>query len=218
VIYPYNLYNENIIHRPVFDLQGDPFVIDLSYKNSWLESIDVKDQKRFQSLIEDKMGSRHSWGFSGYLERRDTILCNYPQMREEKRYYHLGVDIIVPLGTPCHAPLRAIVADAGYEEGPGNYGGYVLLRHEGDFQTFYSFYGHLNREVLPETGQKFHPGDPFARIGDFHENGFWFHHTHLQIITRLGLDRGYELKGYCSEKDLGGINDLCPSPLPLFKR
>lgn len=218
MIYPYCLYNENIRHSPIFQVHGDPFHIDLSFRSKWIESMDITDQKRFQTFLEEKMGPRYSWGFSGYLERRDTILSHYPQMRSEKRYYHLGVDIIVPLGTDCHAPLRAVVAEAGYEEGQGNYGGYVMLRHEGDFQSFYSFYGHLNRQALPEKGTLLQPGDAFAKIGDFHENGFWFHHTHLQVITEQGLVRGYGLKGYCSEKDLGDINDLCPSPLPLFRR
>jgi hypothetical protein len=216
--YPYMLYNDTIRHEPVFKLQGDPYVIDLSYKNTVLESIDIKNQRKFQAFLEEKMTPGFSWGFSGYLERRDTILCNYPQMRREKRYYHLGVDIIVPLGTDLHAPLDAEVADSGYEEGEGNYGSFVLLKHEGNFRTFYSFYGHLNRESLPLRNTLLKAGDPFAKIGDFHENGFWFHHTHLQIITQQGLDRGYALKGYCSEKDLGEINDLCPSPIPLFRR
>ena len=66
-------------------------------------------------------------------------------------------------------------------------------------------------------GQRFAAGDPFAQIGDFHENGNWFHHTHIQVITPKGLDRGYAAKGYCSAVDLGEINDLCPSPIPLFR-
>ena len=64
----------------------------------------------------------------------------------------------------------------------------------------------------------FSAGDAFAEIGDFHENGNWFYHTHLQVITQKGLDRGYLSKGYCAESDLKEMNELCPSPIPLFKR
>jgi murein DD-endopeptidase MepM/ murein hydrolase activator NlpD len=139
-------------------------------------------------------------------------------MVAEKRFIHLGLDVIVPLATPLHAPLDAVVADSGYEEGEGNYGGYVLLKHEAPlFETFYSFYGHLCRDRLPAPGHTFRAGTPFAEIGDFHENGNWFHHTHIQIITQKGLDAGYATKGYCSAPDMAVMNDLCPSPIPLFK-
>jgi murein DD-endopeptidase MepM/ murein hydrolase activator NlpD len=138
-------------------------------------------------------------------------------MVKEQRFFHLGLDVIVPLGTSLHVPLDAIVKETGYEAGEGNYGGFVLLIHQNDwFETFYSFYGHLCKDALPETGQHFAAGDTFARIGDFHENGNWFYHTHIQVITEKGLEQGYISKGYCSKDDLAVIDALCPSPLSLF--
>jgi hypothetical protein len=111
------------------------------------------------------------------------------------------------------------VAESGYESGEGNYGGFVLLAHSSpSFETFYSLYGHLCRDKLPMTGQTFSAGAAFAEIGDFHENGNWFYHTHIQVITAKGLERGYLSQGYCAAADLKEINDLCPSPIPLFKR
>ena len=164
------------------------------------------------------MGRKYHWGISPYLERRDTLLGDCPQMLAEKRFFHLGLDVIVGLGTALHAPLDATVAQSDYEPGEGNYGGYVLLKHDSPyFDTFYSLYGHLRKDRLPQTGQKFTAGTAFAEIGDFHENGNWFHHTHIQAITQRGLDMGYIDKGYCSHSDLAAINDLCPSPIPLFK-
>ena len=125
----------------------------------------------------------------------------------------------MPCGTNLHAPLDAIVKEKGYEKGEGNYGSYVLLMHESDnFETFYSFFGHLCKDKLPVIGQNFIAGEQFATIGDFHENGNWFYHTHLQVITQKGLDKGYISKGYCSEKDLSEIDQFCPSPLALFKK
>jgi hypothetical protein len=110
------------------------------------------------------------------------------------------------------------VADSGFEAGEGNYGGYVLLQHDIDgCEAFYSFYGHLCRDRLPAAGTTLDSGEAFAAIGDFHENGNWFYHTHLQVITELGIRRGYASKGYCSESDLAEINRLCPSPVPLFR-
>lgn len=218
--YPFMLYNEKIDHRPVFDnLAGDPFVADLSPTSPLLEGLDVRDQKGFQKVLGEKMGTTYSWGFAPYLEKRDTLLGDCPQMVVDQRFIHLGLDVIVGLGTPLHAPLNATVSASGYESGEGNYGGYVLLQHAGDpFETFYSFYGHLCKTRLPAVGQTFAAGEPFAEIGDFHENGNWFYHTHIQVITQRGLDRGYLSMGYCATADLAEMNDLCPSPVPLFKR
>ena len=164
------------------------------------------------------MSPGHTWGVSPFLEYRATLLGDCPQMVSEGRFFHLGLDVIVPLHTPLHAPLDAEVEQSGYESGEGNYGCFVLLKHESpNFDTFYSFYGHLRRDSLPEAGRTFRAGEAFAAIGDFHENGNWFHHTHIQVITEKGLSEGYALKGYCAEKDLAEINNLCPSPIPLFK-
>ncbi|HSO18890.1 MAG TPA: peptidoglycan DD-metalloendopeptidase family protein [Desulfosarcina sp.] len=216
--YPFLLYSPRVDHRPVFEgLQGDPFIADLSVDSPLLAGGDARNQKRMQHVLEDRMGTRHSWGVSPYLARRDTLLGDCPQMVAENRFIHLGLDVIVPLGTPLHAPLEAVVAASGYESGEGNYGGYVLLEHAGPFDTFFSFYGHLCKDRLPQFGVKVAAGAPFAVIGDFHENGNWFHHTHIQVITPKGLDRGYAAKGYCNAADLTEINDLCPSPIPLFK-
>ncbi len=191
---------------------------DLSTNSPLLKGMDVRDQKEMQRVLEERMGSEYCWGVSPYLERRDTLLGDCPQMAAEKRTIHLGLDVIVSLGMPLHAPLRATVAESGYEIGEGNYGGYVILKHEGScFETFYSFYGHLCKDNLPAVNEKFSAGAAFSEIGDFHENGNWFYHTHIQIITQKGLEMGYASKGYCTEKDLRDINDLCPSPIPIFK-
>ena len=125
--------------------------------------------------------------------------------------------MIVDVGSRLHAPLNARVAESGYESGEGNYGGFVLLQLESPFfETFYSFYGHLRKDRLPASGKAIQAGAAFAEIGDFHENGNWFHHTHIQVITKRGIEMGYLSKGYCSAKDLWEINDLCPSPISLF--
>ncbi len=218
--YPFLLYNQAVDHRPVFTgLTGDPYVADLSPDSALLEGLDVRDQRGFQRRLEAKMGRHYRWGFAPYLERRDSLLGDCPQMVADQRFIHLGLDVIVDLGTPLHAPLDAVVADCGYEEGEGNYGGWVLLRHAvAPDDPFYSLYGHLCKTRLPTVGQDFAAGDPFAEIGDFHENGNWFYHTHIQVITQKGVDQGYVSKGYCAEVDLARINDLCPSSIPLFKR
>lgn len=217
--YPFLLYSRKVRHLPVFSgLKGDPYIADLSVQSPLLKDIDVRDQKRLQSILDREMGRDFQWGFSPYLERRDTLLADCPQMVADKRFIHLGLDVLVGRGTPLHAPLEAIAEVSGYESGEGNYGGYVVLRHESPyFETFYCLYGHLAKDDLPPAGKSFAAGEPFAKIGGFHENGNWFYHTHIQVITRKGFEMGYVSKGYCSENDLVEMNDLCPSPIPIFK-
>ncbi|MDM8536996.1 peptidoglycan DD-metalloendopeptidase family protein [Desulfobacterales bacterium HSG17] len=217
--YPYIAYSKKNEIQPIFkNLAGDPLVVDMSETSTLFNTIDVRDQKAFQKLLDKMMKDRYSWGVSSYLENREILLSQCPQMVEEQRFFHLGLDIIVPLDTPLHAPLDATIKESGYEQGEGNYGGHVLLMHDSpNFETFYSFYGHLNKENLPGIGTKFKAGDEFARIGDFHENGNWFYHTHLQVITQKGLDAGYISKGYCSAGDLAQMDKLCPCPLSLFR-
>lgn len=217
--YPYIAYSSQIDIQPVFKgLEGDPLIVDMSESSRIFDDMDVRDQKEFQRRLDEMMTDRFSWGVSSYLENRETVLSQCPQMVEEQRFYHLGLDIIVPLDTPLHAPLAATVAHTGYEEGEGNYGGHVLLAHKSDrFETFYSFYGHLNRDRLPEKGARLNAGEVFAYIGDFHENGNWFYHTHLQVLTQKAVDLGYISKGYCTAELLCEMYSLCPSPLSLFR-
>ncbi|MCP4681822.1 MAG: peptidoglycan DD-metalloendopeptidase family protein [Desulfobacterales bacterium] len=217
--YPYIAYSDKVDIQPVFkNLTGDPLIVDMSVDSPLFNTIDVRDQKGFQKCLDEMMKDQFTWGVSSYLENRAIVLSQCPQMVEEQRFYHLGLDVIVPLGTPLHAPLDARVMENGYEQGEGNYGGYVLLMHESpDFETFYSFYGHLNRRKLPAIGTQYKAGEAFACIGDFHENGNWFYHTHLQVITQKGLELGYISKGYCAAGDLAVMDLLCPSPLCLFK-
>ncbi|MCP3901287.1 MAG: peptidoglycan DD-metalloendopeptidase family protein, partial [Desulfobacteraceae bacterium] len=183
--YPYLAYSDNVNIKPIFNnLTGNPFIVDLSVQSKIFKDIDVTDQKKFQQYLDILMKDKYSWGLSSYLDNRKNVLTNYPQMIEEKRYFHLGLDIIKPCGTAVHSPLASIVKEKGYESGDGNYGYFVLLMHESDhFETFYSFYGHLSADELPSLRQSFKAGDQFAVLGDFHENGNWFYHTHLQIIT-----------------------------------
>jgi hypothetical protein len=217
--YPYALYGRHIRLAPLFDaLKGDPLPLDLSIENHLLEQIDVRDQRNLQFVLEGQMAAGSNWGLGGYLERRDHLVRDCPQMVAEERYYHLGLDIMVPLNSALHAPLDAVVSQVGYEKGEGNYGGFILLKHTGPgVEAFYSFYGHLNPASLAPAATHLKAGDEFARIGDFHENGNWYHHTHLQMITAGGLKKGYLHKGYCARKDLSEVSKLCPDPLPLFK-
>ncbi|ADD68755.1 Peptidase M23 [Denitrovibrio acetiphilus DSM 12809] len=218
MIYPYFLLNKHVNVHPVVRLSGDPLMIilDESMVKELLEmsgdSEGINDC--FDNFIK---ASGSSWAVGMYMENRESILSQYQQMAVDRRYYHLGIDICAPAGTPVYAPLDGVVYESGYEKGEGNYGGYAILRHAiGTSEPFYSMYGHMSVKTLPAEGAALKAGDMIAEIGDLHENGGWNHHTHIQIITEKGREQGYFFKGYCAESALPEIESLCPSPLPLI--
>jgi murein DD-endopeptidase MepM/ murein hydrolase activator NlpD len=218
-IYPFNLLTKTL--SPLFiESNGEaPIFIDLSKDNLEVESSRYKDQREFNNYMFGKLSeSGKKFAVSGYLENRMTSLKKYPQMLKEGRFYHLGVDITAALGTDLHAPLDGEVVVSEYEEGEGNYGGMIVLKHVENGVTFYSLYGHLNRKILLPIGSKVKKGEKFAKIGDFDENGNWFHHTHLQVFTEEGFNSNYWVhRGYCSEKDIATIDKFCPNPAFLLR-
>ncbi len=219
IIYPFNLLEENIF--PIFNntAAGLPLYIDLSKNNENVDKIcNSKTQVEFNDYMFIELKRKNKkWAVSGYLEDRTTLLKKYPQMVNENRVYHLGLDITVPLGSELFAPLDAKVVVSEYEEGDGNYGGMVVLEHNVGGLIFYSLYGHLNKTELPSINKIIKKGEKFAKIGDFNENGNWFHHTHLQVLTEKGFKEGWIHKGYCSGKDLANIDEYCPNPIFLLK-
>ncbi|MDA3956741.1 peptidoglycan DD-metalloendopeptidase family protein [Oceanispirochaeta sp.] len=216
--YPYLLLNKRLKISPIFpDLKSTPLILDLSVDGSFLDDLPPGDQRAFQGKLDWRMNGSSQWGLSSYLENRKTLLSTCQQMVKEERFYHLGLDIIVKAGTDLHSPLDATVIDAGFEEGIGNYGGFIMLEHSSsDFETFYSLYGHLNPASLIKPGARLTAGESFGEIGEFEVNGNWFTHTHLQILTEEGLSRGMQFKGYCRGEEIVEMDRLCPSPFPLF--
>lgn len=218
-IYPFNLLSEEIF--PLFGgkINGFPLFIDLSKDNNNVDEIcNHQTQKEFNDYVFGEMSKNETnIAVSGYLEDRTTLLKKYPQMVEEKRIYHLGVDVMAPLGTDLYAPIDGEVVLSEYEDGDGNYGGMVILKHNINGIIFYSLYGHLNRNALPTIGKLIKKGDKFAKIGDFDENGNWFYHTHLQVFTENGYKNGWIHKGYCSPENIATIDKYCPNPIFLLK-
>ncbi len=79
-----------------------------------------------------------------------------------KVFFHKGMDLAAPLGTPVIAPAPGIVevATEKYEKGEV-YGTVILLDHGSDLKTFYSHLGTL--KVKP--GQKVGRGETIALVG-----------------------------------------------------
>lgn len=199
-------------------LQGDPLIFDFSPANPRVAEYATDDYDRFQAQIFAELeASAKSWGLGNYLEDRSGLLHRFPQMIEEGRVIHAGLDIIVREGQRLYAPLAATVHATGVDAGLGNYGGYVVLRHAMGQLNFFSFYGHLNSEFQVEPGQSLAPGDPFGVTGEREDTGHWFSHTHLQILTERALTEGRMLQGYVRPADVPQLATLFPTPYPLFR-
>ena len=86
----------------------------------------------------------------------------------------------MPENTEIFSPLEAEVVVSGYEDGSGNYGGRIVLRHEILGSVFYSLYGHLDPNSLLKVGTKISAGSKIAELGGFDNNGGYFHHLHYK--------------------------------------
>ncbi|NQX92439.1 MAG: peptidoglycan DD-metalloendopeptidase family protein [Flavobacteriales bacterium] len=216
--YPLILQDVNI--QPLFGelLEGDPYIFDFSSKNPKTLEYDANDFEGFDQLVFDELKvSGMKWGIGRYLEERKNLLRHYPNIIEEKRYYHLGLDIVVPFDTAMYAPLDSVVHKVGKETKVGNYGGYVMLGHELKGVKFYSFYGHLKTPHSVKEGDKIKAGEEFARIGKESDSGGWFCHVHLQILTQAAIDDGYMDWGYINPELFPQVEKYFPSPYFLFK-
>ena len=199
-------------------MRGEPYVFDFSPSSPRVADYDVKNPERLQAQVfEELSDSGKSWGVGRYLEDRRVLLQHFAQYSGEQRYFHVGLDIVVPAGARVFAPLAGSVFKMGKEPGPGNYGGYVILKHVVKGMTFYSLCGHLNSDHIVREGEEVEQGEPFGAVGEQHDAGGWFTHTHLQILAQEAVDRELIFRGYVSAADLGTVPALFPSPYPLFR-
>lgn len=218
MFYPLILHKTKIY--PIFGsfLNGNPHIFDFSSNNPRTLEYHTDDFEAFnQAIFEELAESGYSWGIGRYLEERKNLLHAYPNIIEEKRYYHLGLDIIVPYNTPLYTPLAGKVYKVGKETQIGNYGGYVMLQHQVEEICFYSFYGHLKTPHLVDVGTHLKAGQKFAHIGKDSDSGGWFCHTHLQILTQKAVDEGLTDWGYISPDFMPKVDAYFPSPYALFR-
>ena len=216
----FNYKSEKFDVYPLFGdlLKGEPHFFDFSSKNPKTLNYNLDNFQKFnEDIFNELKNSGMKWGIGEYLEERKNILRGSINIINEKRIYHLGLDIIVPYNSVVFCPLDGYVHKLGKETQKGNYGGYLILKHKIKNQIFYSLYGHLKTPHKVQLGQKILAGQELAIIGKESDSGEWFCHLHLQIITQKAINKGYSEWGYISEKLLPKVGEYFPDPNFLFK-
>ena len=216
----FNYKSEEINVYPLFGdlLKGEPYVFDFSSKNPKTLDYNLNNFQEFnEDIFNELKHSGKKWGIGKYLEERKNILRESINIINEKRIYHLGLDIIVPYNSVVFCPLDGYVHKLGKETQKGNYGGYLVLKHKIKNEIFYSLYGHLKTPHKVQLGQEVLAGQELAIIGKESDSGGWFCHLHLQIITHKAMNEGYSEWGYISKKLLPIVEEYFPNPNSLFK-
>lgn len=134
----------------------------------------------------------------------------------ERRTVHVGLDLTLAAGSPLYAPLDGIVHGVENAAARFDYGPVVVLRHEvaGDEPlTFFTLYGHLSADSIENlhVGRRIATGERFATVGAPPENGDWWPHLHLQVITDM-LDVACNFNGVAPASQRATWLSLSPDP------
>jgi len=174
---------------------------------------DVGNLDAFDRALERWRGDAPAL-YGGYGEDRGIYAASSLfDAKGEPRTVHLGIDVWTDAGTPVSTPFDAEVHSFAINDNFGDYGGTVILAHDG----FFTLWGHLaHREVLEMAeGTALAAGTAFARLGTRDENGGWPPHLHLQRIEDL-LGHHGDFPGVAQRSERERWLALCPDPSSLL--
>ncbi len=195
------------------------YTFDFSEANKELLALDMNNKDDFEAYINDKITSSNShFGIGKYAENR--ILYRRFNLFEtgDSRSFHLGIDIWKDAGTEIMAPLEGVIHSFKDNNAVGDYGPTIILEHSLAGMTFYTLYGHLNKDSLVDKsiGMKISKGESFCALGDWSVNVNWPPHLHFQIIKDMKDKKG-DFPGVCKFKDRDVWIENCPDPNLLLK-
>ncbi|MCJ7465304.1 MAG: aminotransferase class III-fold pyridoxal phosphate-dependent enzyme, partial [Maribacter sp.] len=198
--------------------------LDLSVGSTWIgHEKEFNDLDLFQFKIErlQRLYPDHILA-GGYLEPRPLYTSSeYDKIGNsgrESRTIHLGIDFWLPAETPVHALFEGEVLIAVNDAGDKEYGGLVVLKHQGPDFIFYTLYGHLSvASVLDKkVGDVIKNGECIGHLGNYPENGNWAPHLHFQVMLSL-LGYTKDFPGVAYFRQIALWKDICPDPNLLFK-
>jgi peptidoglycan LD-endopeptidase LytH len=200
----------------LFDPAKDKLLsMDFTSANTALTQEILTDVTRFKDYVNQELSAHQSpFGIGGYGENRTIYSRNtHFDTADEPRTVHLGVDIWGPVGTTVYAPLNGHIHSFKYNEGQGDYGATIILRHQLEAFTFHTLYGHLSLADLRglQVNDMIMAGQPIAHFGDIHENGQWAPHLHFQLIIDMEGKQG-DYPGVCKYSERERYLANCPDP------
>ncbi|MBS3738000.1 peptidoglycan DD-metalloendopeptidase family protein [Mesohalobacter halotolerans] len=206
-----------ILHR--FQSQDDYKSVDLSKSNLDSKNVDPQNQYELTAYLDKiKSYKQAKVLYGGYLEKRGLYdkksLFN---AADKQRNIHLGIDFWADAGEEIICPLKGSVHSFADNTGFGNYGPCIILKHQTNYVSFYSLYGHLSRESLLniKVGQSINQNQVFCNLGDTNENGGYIPHLHFQLIKNIGEYFG-DYPGVCHKEDLNFYKKNIISPIPFL--
>lgn len=187
--------------------------IDLSEATLEAKQIIPSNHQQLDTYLnKERLRTKAKVLYGGYLEKRNLYAKSALFNSESIRNIHLGVDFWATAGTGILSPLNAIVHSAHYNEGEGNYGGTIILKHCIKDFSFYSLYGHLSKASLNlQKGASVKKGKVFCALGNPQENGNYIPHLHFQWILNLPKD-AVDYAGVCAESKIELFAKNSPQP------
>ena len=148
---------------------GDNPLLDPQKCDAW-----VNELARKQSV---------DFTYGGYMEDRGHLWRGHylppgPQA-------HLGVDYNVPAGTKVSLIADGKIVHIARDGSYGGWGGLLVFKLDNPPLpgADYLYYGHLKWEDIVTKGQNLKAGDLVGHIGEPHQNGVWFPHLHVQLVS-----------------------------------
>jgi murein DD-endopeptidase MepM/ murein hydrolase activator NlpD len=129
----------------------------------------------------------------------------------DQHHVHLGMDLVLAVGTPVFCPMSAKVHAIMHCLQPNDFGTTVILKHDMHAITFYSLYAHLSHTVILHLHQTIEAGTQIGTVGAEHENGGWPPHLHLQLLSSTLMDH-HALQGVVQPALASDRLLHCPDP------
>jgi len=197
-------------------VQSNTLTMDFSTANLELNNINFSDTTVFNHYVFEKLAStKKKYGIGGYFEHRAIYQRSevFVTDLEDFRNIHLGVDVWAEAGTAVYAPIDGKVYSFQNNQGFGDYGPTIILKHLLKGEKLYSLYGHLKLTDLEnlEVGKPISQGERFCHLGPFPENGDWPPHLHFQLMWDL-LGNWGDFPGVCSHREIEKFKNICPDP------
>ncbi len=191
----------------------------------WVKSQDISIQEKSladpdlcQQMVE-AVHKKYSLDFSygGWMEDR-SFLWHGSYLDEHDTYIHLGIDLNVPADTEVAINFDAevVIIDNDFPL-IGGWGNRIILKHK-EF-PMYILYAHLGNEIFCSKGEQILKGRVIGKTGEPNQNGKWFPHLHIQIISEEHFKEltennlFSELDGYGKESETKENSRKFPDPM-----